>query len=123
MAPDEYLFTQASSGIYMQIKLDEVTASYKVVKMVQAYLHQSYSRMDELPVNNTATQLTVKSFRLMKPNILEVEIRNPPFSISSSLINVRFSIVNYTSRLMKEISSYDDNGPFVGVQEDRYVYR
>lgn len=59
----------------------------------------------------------------MRPNILELEIRNPKESITSTLINIRFSVINYTSRLLKEISSYDDNGPYVGIQQDLYVYR
>lgn len=65
--------------------------------------------------------LTITGFRLLASDVLLVIMENPPVHLSSQLINLKYTIMEYSSRNLGEFSGVDSIGSFKGVKNDSYV--
>lgn len=115
-------YIQTKDGILIQIKLSNNSSKFSTIKSVVATSYSVYSVAPN-STENSSINLTVHSSRKLNDNVIEIKILNPNNRSENQLLELKYTLINYTTRYLRAIYGVDSTGEFEGVEESSYIYQ
>lgn len=122
----EYLFSQSTEGISLQIKSNIDVNDYKTMLEMKVFLETVIDKVTSGELVDSAYNLTIVSIETTKTNTIILNLENPNITFTKNMLTVAYTFtkrpVGLTGHSTQFWEGFDEKGRFLGMNEKIFIY-